>query len=83
MCLNLTCITQTRSTLTYITRHVLSLDVLNYSHSRGRTQSPREPPNEGVCSRACTMSQYRTKLLLLSHKFSNVMINNTISNEAH
>jgi hypothetical protein len=26
---------------------------------------------------------YRTKLLLLSHNFSNVMINNTSSNEAH
>jgi hypothetical protein len=36
-----------------------------------------------VCSRACTLSQYRTKLLLLSHNFSNVMINNTSSNEAH
>jgi hypothetical protein len=29
------------------------------------------------------MSQYRTKLLLLSHNFSNVMINNTSLNEAH
>jgi hypothetical protein len=36
-----------------------------------------------VCSRACTLSQYRTKLLLLSHNFSNVMIDNTSSNEAH
>jgi hypothetical protein len=36
-----------------------------------------------VCSRACTLSQYRTKLLLLSHNFSNGMINNTSSNEAH
>jgi hypothetical protein len=27
--------------------------------------------------------QYRTKLLLLSHKFSNVMINSTSLNEAH
>jgi hypothetical protein len=31
----------------------------------------------------CTLSQYRTKLLLLSHNFSNVMINNTRTNEAH
>jgi hypothetical protein len=36
-----------------------------------------------VCSRVCTMSQYRTKLLLLSHNFSNVMINNTSTDEAH
>jgi hypothetical protein len=36
-----------------------------------------------VCSRACTLSQYRTKLLLLSHNFSNVMINNTSTDEAH
>jgi hypothetical protein len=35
-----------------------------------------------ACSRACTLSQYRTKSLLLSHNFSNVMINNTSSNEA-
>jgi hypothetical protein len=31
----------------------------------------------------CTLSQYRTKLLLLSHNFSNVMINNTSTDEAH
>jgi hypothetical protein len=31
----------------------------------------------------CTLSQYRTKLLLLSHNFSNVMINSTSLNEAH
>jgi hypothetical protein len=31
----------------------------------------------------CTLSQCRTKVLLLSHKFSNVMINNTSTNEAH
>jgi hypothetical protein len=36
-----------------------------------------------VCSRVCTLSQYRTKLLLLSHNFSNVMINNTSTDEAH
>jgi hypothetical protein len=29
------------------------------------------------------LSQYRAELLLLSHNFSNVMINNTSSNEAH
>jgi hypothetical protein len=29
------------------------------------------------------MSQYRTKLLLLSHNFSNVMINSTSLNESH
>jgi hypothetical protein len=33
--------------------------------------------------RACTLSQYRTKLLLMSHNFSNVKINSTILNEAH
>jgi hypothetical protein len=36
-----------------------------------------------VYSRVCTLSQYRTKLLLLSHNFSNVMINSTRPNEAH
>jgi hypothetical protein len=44
--------------------------LLNYSHSRnpscargrthGQIQAPREPPNYGVCSRVCTLSQYRT-----------------------
>jgi hypothetical protein len=33
--------------------------------------------------RATTLSQDRTKLLLLSHNFSNVMINSTSLNEAH
>jgi hypothetical protein len=36
-----------------------------------------------VCSRVCTLSQYRTKLLLLSHNFSNVISNSTSLNEAH
>jgi hypothetical protein len=36
-----------------------------------------------VLACVCTMSQYRTKLLLMSHNFSNVMINNTSTNEAH
>jgi hypothetical protein len=36
-----------------------------------------------VLARACTLSQYRTKLLTLSHNFSNVMINSTSLNEAH
>jgi hypothetical protein len=36
-----------------------------------------------VLARVCTLSQYRSKLLLLPHNFSNVMINNTSSNEAH
>jgi hypothetical protein len=36
-----------------------------------------------VCSRACTLSLDRTKLLLLSHNFINVMINSTSLNEAH
>jgi hypothetical protein len=31
----------------------------------------------------CTLSLDRTKLLLLSHNFSNVMINSTSLNEAH
>jgi hypothetical protein len=66
--------------------------LLNYSHSRnppctparthGQIQAPRGQPNQGVCSRACTLSQYRTKLLLLSHNFSNSMINSTSLNEA-
>jgi hypothetical protein len=53
------------------------------ARTHGRTQAPREPPNLGVCSRVCTLSPYRTKLLLLSHNFNNFMINNTSSNEAH
>jgi hypothetical protein len=36
-----------------------------------------------VCSRVCTPFQHRTKLLLVSHNFSNVMINNTSTDEAH
>jgi hypothetical protein len=36
-----------------------------------------------VCSRAFTLSQDRTKLLLLSHNFSNIIINSTILNEVH
>jgi hypothetical protein len=31
----------------------------------------------------CTPFQHRTKLLLVSHNFSNVMINNTSTDEAH
>jgi hypothetical protein len=44
--------------------------LLNYSHSRnpscahahthGQIQTPREPPNYGVCSRVCALSQDRT-----------------------
>jgi hypothetical protein len=51
--------------------------------THGQIQAPREPTDEGVCSRVCTLSQYRTKLLLLSHNLSNVMINYTSTNEAH
>jgi hypothetical protein len=40
-------------------------------------------PNEAHYSRVCTLSQYRTKLLLLSYSSSNVMINSTSLNEAH
>jgi hypothetical protein len=36
-----------------------------------------------VWSRACTLSQDRTKLLILPHNFSNVMINITSLNEVH
>jgi hypothetical protein len=36
-----------------------------------------------VWSRACTLSQDRTRLLLLSHNFINVMINSTSLNEVH
>jgi hypothetical protein len=62
---------------------VPSLFLLNYSHrnppcapprTHGQIQAPREPPTYGVCSRVCTLSQYRTKLILLSHNFSNFML---------
>jgi hypothetical protein len=36
-----------------------------------------------VCSRVCTLYQDRTKILLLSHKFINDMINSTSLNEVH
>jgi hypothetical protein len=56
---------------------------------RARTDARTNPSAQratqlrSVLARVCTLSQYRTKLLLLSHNFSNVMINNTSSNEAH
>jgi hypothetical protein len=43
---------------------------------------PESHPNK-ECARACTLSPDRTKLLLLSHNLSNVIINSTILNEAH
>jgi hypothetical protein len=46
---------------------------------RARTDARTNPSAQ----RVCTLSQFRTKLLLLSHNFSNVMINNTSTNEAH
>jgi hypothetical protein len=51
----------------------------------GGTDEPKHPESHPTkeCARACKLSQYRIKLLLLSHNFSNVMINNTSSNEAH
>jgi hypothetical protein len=60
-----------------------SLPACTDARTHGHIQAPREPPNYGVCSRACTLSQDRTKLLLLSHKFCNVMINSTSLNEVH
>jgi hypothetical protein len=53
------------------------------TRTHGQIQAPREPPSLGACSRACTLSLDRNKLLLLSHNFSNVMINSTSLNEAH
>jgi hypothetical protein len=53
---------------------------------RARTDARTNPSAQratqlGVCSRACTLSQDRTKLLLLSHNFINVMINSTSLND--
>jgi hypothetical protein len=47
--------------------------VLNYKSKRPESHPTKE------CAFVCV----RTKLLLLSHNFSNVMINNTSTNEAH
>jgi hypothetical protein len=75
-----------------ITSH-LRKHLLNYSHSRNLTrvrarthihiQAPRDPLNLGVCLSVCTMYQDRTLILLLSHNFSNAMINITSLNEVH
>jgi hypothetical protein len=51
--------------------------------ARKNTSAQRATQLRSVLARVCTLSQYRTKLLLLSHNFSNVIINNTSSNEAH
>jgi hypothetical protein len=59
------------------------LPVRARTDARTNLSAQRATQLRTVCSRACTLSQYRTKLLLLSHNFSNVMINNTSSNEAH
>jgi hypothetical protein len=68
--------------------------VLNYSQSRNpllraRTDAQTNPNAQratqlrSVLARVFTLSQDRTKLLLLSHNFSNDMINSTSLNEVH
>jgi hypothetical protein len=47
-----------------------------------KSKRPESHPTK-ECARACTLSQDRTKLLLLSHNLSNVMINSTSLNEVH
>jgi hypothetical protein len=47
-----------------------------------KSKRPESHPTK-ECARGCTLYQGRTKLLLLSHNFSNVMINSTILNEVH
>jgi hypothetical protein len=47
-----------------------------------KSKRPESHPTK-ECARACTMSQDRTKLLLLSYNFSNVLINSTSLNEVH
>jgi hypothetical protein len=53
--------------------------------AHGDTDKYKRPESHPTkeCARACMMSQERTKLLLLSHNFSNVMINSTSINEVH
>jgi hypothetical protein len=55
---------------------------------RALTDARTNPSAQGATHLRCVLarvyaSQYRTKLLLLSHNVSNVMINNTSTNEAH
>jgi hypothetical protein len=56
---------------------------------RARTDARTNPSAQratqlrSVLARACTLSQDRTKSLLLSHNFSNVMIHSTSLNEVH
>jgi hypothetical protein len=67
--------------------------VLNYARSRNpgcaRTHTqrhihaPREPLNVRVCLRVCALSQDRTLILIMSHNFSNDMMNITHLNEVH
>jgi hypothetical protein len=88
-------ITKTCADLFYIRQTSLRFceGVLNYSHSSNPTclrahthihiQALREQFTSRVCWSVCTLSQYRTLMLLLSHNFSNDMVNSTSLNEVH
>jgi hypothetical protein len=51
--------------------------------ARTNPSAQRATQLRSVLVRVFTLSQDRTKLLLLSHNFSNVMLNSTIPNEVH